>query len=471
MCKTNEKDTSRREFLKKTSRIAASSAFIAAVGPRIYAGEDNTIKVALVGCGGRGAGAAVNALATKSGPIKLVAMADVFEDRLKRSYSGLIAAASDPRMSGSADSWVMDFRADQVDVPPERRFLGFDAYQKAIDCLGPSDVVILTTPVAFRWVHFSYAIKKGINVFMEKPVIVDGPSTRKMLQLAEESSKKNLKVGVGLMCRHCKARWALYDRIKSGQIGDLLTLRTYRQQGPAGFTGPNRSNVSELLWQIRNYLSFMWASGGLVQDYVAHNVDECCWMKDVWPIRAQGSGGRCHRGGNVDQNYDHYDVEYTFADGAKLFLYARNIVGCRGEFASYAHGTKGSAVISTHMHTPGKCCIYKGQDFAKGNLIWAFPQPEPNPYQLEWDDLIDAIRNDKRYNETKSGTEASLVTAMGRRAVHTGQIVTYDEMLNCDEEFASGVDRLTMDSPAPVQAGPDGRYPAPQPGLLKNREY
>jgi len=467
----NKRTASRREFLKSTGRIAAGSAIIAAVSPSIYAAEDNTIKVAIVGCGGRGGGAVANALATGSGPIKLVAMADIFEDRLTRCHEALKAAARNPQTSGSADRWVMGFKADQVDVPQERRFLGFDAYQKAMDCLRPGDVVILTTPVAFRWVHFSYAIKKGINVFMEKPVAVDGPTIRKMLELADESCKKNIKVGVGLMCRHCKARWALYDRIKAGQIGDLLTLRTYRQQGPAGFTGPRQGDISELLWQIRKYLGFMWASGGLVQDYVAHNVDECCWMKEAWPVSAQGSGGRCHRGNNVDQNYDHYDVEYTFADGAKLFLYARNVVGCRGEFASYAHGMKGSAVISTHLHTPAKCRIYRGQDMSKENLIWAFPQPEPNPYQLEWDELIEAIRNDRPYNEAARGTEASLVTAMGRRAVHTGQIVTYDEMLNCNEEFARDVDKLTMDSPAPVQAGSNGVYPTPQPGLLKNREY
>jgi len=466
-----ERDNSRREFLKSMSRTVAASTFLAAVSPRIYAGQDSTIRVALVGCGGRGGGAAANAMAAKSGPIKLVAMADIFADRLQRSYKGLIEAASDPRTSGSADSWVMGFHADQVDVPPERRFIGFDAYQKAMDCLRPGDVVILTTPVAFRWVHFRYAIRKGINVFMEKPAVVDGPTTRKMLQLAEESQKNNLKVGVGLMCRHCKARWALYDRIQSGQIGELLMLRTYRQQGPAGFTGPNRSNLSELLWQIKNYLGFMWASGGLVQDYVAHNVDECCWMKGAWPVHAQGSGGRTHRGNNVDQNFDHYDVEYTFADGVKLLLYARNMVGCHGEFASYAHGTKGSAVISTYMHTPAKCRIYKGQDFSRDSLAWAFPQPEPNPYQLEWDELIEAIRNDRPYNEAKRGAEAGLVTAMGRRAVHTGQVVTYDEMLNCDEEFARDVDKLTMESPAPVQAGADGKYPTPQPGILKNQEY
>jgi len=464
-------DTSRRAFLKNTGRVAAGSAFLAAVGPRVYAAGDETIRVALVGCGGRGSGAAANALATKSGPIKLVAMADIFDDRLKRSYEGLIEAASAPRTSGSADTWAGGYHADQIDAPPERRFLGFDAYQKAMECLRPGDVVILTTPVAFRWVHFRHAIQKGIHVFMEKPVVVDGPTTRKMLQLAEESVRKNLKVGVGLMCRHCKARWQLYDRIKSGQIGELTMLRTYRQQGPVGFTGPKQGNISELLWQIRNYLSFMWASGGLVQDYVAHNVDECCWMKDAWPVRAQGAGARCYRGDAVDQNFDHYDVEYTFADGAKLFLNARNMPGCHEEFASYAHGTKGSAVISTFMHTPAKCRIYKGQDFAKESLVWSFPQPEPNPYQLEWDELIDAIRHDKPFNEAKRGTEAGLVTAMARRAVHTGQIVTFDEMLNSKEEFAPGVDKLTMDSPAPLPAGPDGKYPAPKPGILKDREY
>jgi hypothetical protein len=145
--------------------------------------------------------------------------------------------------------------------------------------------------------------------------------------------------------------------------------------------------------------------------------------------------------------------------------------GCHGEFASYAHGTKGSAVISTNMHTPAKCRLYQAQDFAPENLTWAFPQPEPNPYQLEWDHLIEAIRNDKPYNEVKRGAEAGLVTAMARRAVHTGQIVTFDEMLKNEQEFAPDVDKLTMDSPAPLLAGADGLYPTPQPGILKNREY
>ena len=467
----NERSTSRREFFMDAGRVAAGAAFLAAVGPKIYAAEDNTIKVAIVGCGGRGGGAVANALSDKSGPIKLYAMADVFTDRLENCYNSLMAAAAAPKLGGTADSWVAGHRADQIDVPPERKFIGFDAYQKAMDCLGPGDVVILTTPVAFRWVHFGYAIKKGINVFMEKPVTVDGPTTRRMIQLAQQAGEKNIKVGVGLMCRHCKARWELYDRIRDGQIGDIITLRTYRQQGPAGFCGPRQGDTPELLWQIRNYLGFMWASGGLFQDISAHNIDECCWMKDEWPVQAQGAGSRCFRGNCVDQNFDHYDIEYTFADGARMFVYVRSMPDCRFEFASYAHGSKGSAVISTRIHTPAKCRIYKGQKFTKSNLVWAFPQPEPNPYETEWNDLVDAIRNDKPYNEAKRGAEASLVTAMGRKAVHTGQAVTFEEMLNCEHEFAPDLEKLAMDSPAPILADKDGKYPVPQPGILKDMEF
>ncbi len=464
----NSPPTTRREFLKTSGQAVLGAALTSAVARPGYAAEDNTIRVALVGCGGRGTGAAANALAVKNGPLKLVAMADLFEERLSRSYEALASAAT--RTQGSADSWVMGFEASQVQVPPERRFLGFDAYQKAMDCLKPGDVVILTTPVAFRWVHFTYAIAKGLNVFMEKPICVDGPTTRRMIQLGEEAARKNLKVGVGLMCRHCKARWELYDRIKQGQIGEITTLRTYRLVGPAGFTGPKPPEQSELLYQIQRYLGFLWASGGVFHDFVAHNVDECCWMKDAWPVRADGLGSRCYRGDAVDQNFDHYAVEYTFADGAKLFLNSRYMAGCRDEFASYAHGTRGSAVISTFMHTPAKCRLFKGQSVTRAEMTWAFPQPEPNPYDLEWEHLVAAIRQDIPYNEVKRGTEAALVVAMGRKAVHTGQTVTFEEMLNDTHEFAPEVDKFTLSSPAPVQLGSDGIYPTPQPGRLKDRE-
>jgi len=365
----------------------------------------------------------------------------------------------------------MGFESSQVDVPRERQFLGFDAYRQAMDCLKAGDVVILTTPVAFRWVHFQYAIAKGLNVFMEKPITVDGPTTRKMIQLGEEAAKKNLKVGVGLMCRHCEARKALLRRIQDGQIGDITTMRSYRLVGPVGFTGPRPKNLTEVQFQVQRYLGFMWASGGVFHDFVAHNVDECCWMKGAWPVRADGMGSRCYRGDAVDQNFDHYSIEYTFADGTKLFLNSRYMSRCREEFASYAHGTKGSAVISTFMHTPAKCRIFKGHNITRADMTWAFPQPEPNPYQLEWDHLIEAIRGDKPFNEVKRGAEASLVVAMGRKAVHTGQAITFEAMLNDATEFAPGVDKMTAESAAPVLPGPDGMYPAPQPGRLQLEEY
>jgi predicted dehydrogenase len=453
MSETMGNTKSRREFLKNTGRIAAASTLGGAF-PRLYAAENSTIKIALVGCGGRGTGAASNALSVKNGPIKLVAMADVFQDRLDRSYKNLT-----------------DRHPEQVDVPQYCRFLGFDAYRKAMDCLSTGDVVIFATPPAFRWVHFAYAVKKGINVFMEKPITVDGPSTRKFLKLAEESVKKNLKVGVGLMIRHCRGRQQLLERIKSGEIGEILTLRAYRMGGRAAAVGLRPDDISELLYQVKRFHSFLWASGGMYSDFYIHQIDECSWMKGAWPVRAHATGGRHYRGDAVDQNLDNYSVEYTYPDGTKLFYYGRNMPGCRNAFSSYAHGTKGSAVISTSGHTPGKVRTYRGYNMQKADLLWSFPQPEQNPYQLEWDDLISAIRQDKPYNEAKRGAEASLVSSMGRMAAHTGQIITYDDVLNCEHEFAPDVDKLTMDSPAPLQLGPDGKYPFPQPGILKQREY
>jgi predicted dehydrogenase len=447
---------SRRELMKKSGQVAMASALAGVALPHVHAGENNTIQLALVGCGGRGTGAAGNALSTQSGPTKLVAMADVFPERLSSSHQ---------RIKRSF--------AQQVEVPEDRQFIGFDAYQKAMDCLRSGDVVILATPPAFRWVHFTYAIAKGLNVFMEKPVTVDGPSSRRMLKLGEESEKRSLKVGVGLMCRHCAARQELYDRIKSGQLGELILLQAYRMGGAAGkaYATPKPDNISELLYQVKQFHSFLWASGGVYSDYLIHNIDECCWMKDAWPIQAKASGGRHYRGDKIDQNFDTYSVEYTFADGTKLSLQGRNIPGCHTEFASYAHGTKGSAVISTASHTPAKCRLFKGHNFVKDDLVWRFEPQEPNPYQTEWDHLLQAIRQDKPYHEVKRGVEASLVTAMGRMAAHTGRVVTRDEMLNCEHEFAPDVDKLAMDSPAPLRAGADGKYPVPQPGLKTKREY
>jgi predicted dehydrogenase len=303
---------------------------------------------------------------------------------------------------------------------------------------------------------------------------VDGPSSKRMFKLAEESEKRNMKVGVGLMCRHCQARGELHDRIKSGELGDIVLLRAYRQAGPtaSAFSDPKPYSISELLYQIQRFHSFLWASGGAYSDFLIHNIDECCWMKDDWPVQAKASGGRHYRGNYIDQNFDSYSVEYTFGDGSKLQLEGRTMIGCTSEFASYAHGSKASAVISTNSHYPAKSRIYKGQHLnSKEHLIWKYGPEEPNPYQLEWDHLITAIRENKPYNEAKRGIEASLVTCMGRMAAHTGQIITREQMLNCDHEFAPDVDKLTLEGPAPVTIGADGKYPVPEPGKKIRREY
>jgi predicted dehydrogenase len=446
----------RRDLMKKAGQAAVASALAGVAVPFVHAVEDNTIRLALVGSGGRGTGAAGDAMVTKSGPTRLVAMADVMPEKLQKSYQHL----------------ERDF-AKQLDVPEDRRFIGFDAYKKAMDCLRPGDVVILATPPAFRWVHFGYAIQRGLNVFMEKPLTVDGPSTRKMLKLAGESEHKNLKVGVGLMCRHCVARQELFHRIKAGELGDLMLLRAYRQKGPEAseFSLPKPEGISELLYQIKRFHSFLWASGGCFSDFLIHNIDECCWMKGAWPVKAQASGGRHYRGKFIDQNFDHYSVEYTFADGARLLLEGRNISGCHQEFASYANGTKASAVISASGHTPAKCRIYKGMSMTRDHLAWKYPGEEPSPYRLEWEHLMKAIRHDEPYNEVRRGAEVSLVTAMGRKAAHTGEVVTWEQMLKDDEEFAPDVEHMTFESPAPVRADANGKYPVPEPGIKKKREY
>jgi predicted dehydrogenase len=463
MSETTPKGTSRREFMKRSGQVAAASALAAAAVPRVHAAEDNTIQVVLVGCGGRGTGAAANALSVKACPIKLVALADVFENRLK----------------GSLGNLQKQFPS-QVDVPPERQFVGFDAYQKAMDCLKPGDIAIFATPLAFRWVHFTYAIQKGLHVFMEKPLTADGPTSRRMIQLAEQASAKNLKAGVGLMSRHSRALQQLAERIHGGEIGDVILMRGYRMHGPLGTfaSHPKPDGISDLLYQTQRFHSFLWAGGGCYSDFYIHVVDHLGWMKNAWPVKAQGLGGRHYHNSPdgreyVDQNFDSYAVEYTFADGSKFLMDGRCMNGCIPIYASYAHGSKGLAVVSAHGDCGQPSRIFKGQTTERSDMVWESKVEggEQNPYQNEWNDLVDAILGDKPYNEVKRGVEASLVTSMGRKAAHTGQEITFDGLLNSEEEYAPGLDKITMDSPAPVQADENGIYPQPEPGLKGNREY
>ena len=455
--------TTRREFIKNTSRIAAASALAAGISPGVYAAGSDTINVALVGCGGRGSGAASNALSVKYGPTRLVAMADVFQHRLGGSLKNLKSRY-----------------AKQMDVPKDRQFIGFDAYQKAMDCLRPGDVAIFATPPAFRWVHFSYAIKKRLHIFMEKPVTVDGPTSRRMFKLSKEAEAKNLKVGVGLMSRHSRALDQLAQRIQDGEIGEIIMQRGYRMHGPAGYFAslPKPAGISDLLYQIQRFHSFIWASGGNFSDFYIHVIDHLCWMKNAWPIKAQGLGGRHYKQSPkgityVDQNLDTYSVEYTYPDGTKLIMDGRCMTGCYNNFSSYAHGSKGSAIVSRSGDCGRPSSTYKSQKPDESKLIWQsnIRPEERNPYQNEWNDLIDAIRTDRPYNEVERGTRASLVTSLGRMAAHTGQEVRYEQILNSDHEMAPGLDKMTQDSPAPLLPDANGRYPVPQPGIIKDREY
>ena len=451
----------RREFIKTGGQVAAASVLAGITLPHVLGAADTPLKseglqIALVGAGGRGTGAASNALSVSGPPIKLVAMADVSEKKMEGSYNGLSKK-----------------HGDKVEVPPDRRYIGFDAAMKAMDHLRPGDVAIFATPCAFRGVHFKYAMDKGLNVFMEKPVAPDGPSARRLYALAEESLTKPIKVAVGLMCRHSAARVELLKRIKDGQIGDPISYRCYREQGVVAscFSDPKPEGMNELEWQISRFHSFLWLSGGSFSDYMIHNIDECCMMHEKFPIKAAATGGRHYREGHVDQNFDHYNVEYTFDDGIKQHMSQRNMPGCKSEFASYVHGTKGMAVISSAAHTPAKAKIFKGHNMKSEDVVWAMPQPETDPYQVEWDDFITAIRQNTPYNELKRGIDASLTCVMGRMAAHTGQEITWDDALNCDHDMAPNVGELKLGGESPLKADAKGLYPVPEPGVKKKREY
>jgi len=436
---------SRRTFLKGSGAAVASTALGGMLSARSYAGEDNTIKIALVGCGGRGTGAAANALAT-AGPTKLWAVADVFEDRVETSLKQLSRQF-----------------AKQLDVPPERQFVGLDGYRRAIDALGPGDVVLLATPPAFRPMHLEYAIQRGRHVFMEKSFAVDAPGVRRVMAAGEAAERKNLKIAGGLMSRHYPPLEEAVAQIHAGAIGPVITCWAYREHGPVGFT-PRGEGTSELAHQIRNYSCFTWLNGSFLLDWLIHNLDVCCWVKDAWPVSAQGQGGRQVRT-EPDQLFDHYSVEYTFPDGTRLLAQGRHMNNCWGFFGDVIHGATGCAVLGEGITKPK---LYKGHRPSPENVIWRHRGPTPRHYQREHDLLFDAIRNDKPYNETQRCAQAAMTGILGRMACESGKEITWDEALRSDLQLAPGLEGLrSLDDPAPVQPGPEGRYPVAMPGLTK----
>ena len=314
--------TPRREFIKSTVKIAAASALAGVAIPRVFAAEDNTIQLALIGCGGRGSGAVANAMSAgglvlgggeggpaAGGPVKLVAMADLLPSQVERSHKALT-----------------EILGDKIDVPKERQFIGFDAYRKAIDCLRPGDVAMLTTHAGFRAVHLDYAVEKGVNVFMEKDFAADPGGVQKILRAGEAAEKKNLKIAAGVMARHSSARQAMIQQIRDGAMGDIQLIRAYRMD--SGYLmGPVPRGENELLWQLSpgHPYQFLWSSGGIFIELMIHQIDECFWIKDAWPVSAHGVGGRFAGSTDCSQNLDSYSIEYTFADGTKALVTGRYI--------------------------------------------------------------------------------------------------------------------------------------------------
>lgn len=440
-------ESSRREFLAWGSAAAAGSAVTGTVAaPRVHAGEDNTIRLALIGCGNRGSGAAVNALSVAgAGPVKLFVMADFFENRLAASYKIL------SEKFGPA-----------VDVPPERRFVGFDAYKSAIDSLRPGDVAMLTGYAGWRPMQLEYAVAKGINVFMEKSFACDPPGVRRILAAADEAEKKNLKIAAGLMCRHSPARHELIRRIREGELGEIQLIRGYRMQ-PVGPLRPKPADVKELHWQIRNFTKFFWVSGGLYAEMDIHQIDEICWLADALPVKAHGIGGRAPGNADPSQNLDSYHVEYTFGNGMKAIFDARYLRNCHNEFATYVHGAARAAQFSGNIHAP-TVQTYKDRRVEKENITWQAEKDPYTPWQAEWNVLVEAIRNDRPHNEARRAGLSNLADIMGRAAVHSGEIVTWDQAMASEFQWYGDLDAMTDDTLPPVEPDAAGRYPVPSPG-------
>jgi predicted dehydrogenase len=405
---------------------------------------ERPIKLALIGCGGRGNGALTQALAT-AGPTQVHALADVLEVRTE---------------------WAANNLAKERGDEPHK-FVGFDAYRKAMDGLNAGDVVLLVTPPAFRPLHLEYAVSRGLHVFMEKSFAVDGPGYRRIVAAGQEADKKNLKIAGGLMSRHNPSIEEAVKRIHGGEIGDVVACYCYRDHGPIGngvgyyrFLAREACR-NELLYQCANYISFTWASGSFISDWMIHNIDVACWCKNAWPVSAQGQGGRQVRD-SADQLYDHHMVDYEFADGTKLISQGRIIDGCWSWSGCIIHGTKGVAIVGEGVPVPK---LYRGhQPGNPKDLIWSATREVSQwRYQREHDLLFDAIRNGRPYNETARCAEATLTAIMGRMAVESGKMVTRMDAAGSAVELAA-VDKLTVDSPAPVQPGSDGRYPIAMPG-------
>lgn len=442
-------ETSRRGFLKTTSAAATGAAIATSVARTAHAAGSDEIRFVLVGCGGRGKGAATNIMNT-TGNVKMVAVADAF-----------------PKMGKDAVKILSKKYKDKVDVPEDRIFSGLDAFKSAIDV--DCDLVVIATPPAFKPQQFEYAIKMGRNCFSEKPVAADAVGCRRFMDAVVESKKKNLLVGIGLQRRHENQYKETIQRIHDGAIGDVIATRVYWNGGgiwwrprniAAGLTGGNElpagmvAQPTEMAFQCNNWYHFNWLSGDQICEQHIHNLDVGCWVHGDYPTECNGMGGRGMRmdgDQTKSQIFDHTFCEYTFGNGSKMFSQGRHLAGSWTHVGEAAHGTKGTSDPSGSI---------------AGENPWKFEGERQAGHQQEQNDLIAALSRGEIYNEGEYGVKSTFTAILGREACYSGKIVKWDELWENGKELCPDIDNLTLNSQVPESARPDenGMYPVPVPG-------
>jgi predicted dehydrogenase len=432
----NQKD--RRDFLKATAMLAGGAMLSSIPLAGAYASGSDTIKIALIGCGDRGTGAAFQALSTKFN-IKLVAMADAFQDRLDNSFQSLSSK----------------FGA-KVDVPKERQFVGFDAYLKAIPL---ADVVLLTTPPGFRPIHFEEAVKQNKQIFMEKPVAVDAPGIRKVLAAAEEAKKKKLNVVVGLQRRYQTNYRESIKRINDGAIGDIMAGQVYWNSGGV-WVRPRTASQTEMEYQMRNWYYFNWLCGDHIVEQHVHNIDIANWVKNAHPISVQGTGSRAWRTGkDYGEIYDNHSIELTYADGAIIHSQCRHFEGISNRVDESFQGTKGKIYLSGSNQAIMK--DYSGKELYNHNT-----KGNANPYQTEHDELFDAVsKGEYKFSNVDYAATSTFSAIIGRYATYSGQTIKWDEALASNISLMP--ERFAWDANPKLMPDEKGLYPIAMPGQAK----
>jgi myo-inositol 2-dehydrogenase / D-chiro-inositol 1-dehydrogenase len=428
----------RRTFVKTTG-LAAGSLLVnpAILSAKAHIDGSDTIRVGLVGCGGRGTGAAVQAILARENT-RLVAMGDAFRDQVDKSYEEIRQELENEGIDLS-----------RVDVPEEHKFAGFDNYAKVIPLC---DVVILATPPGFRPLHFDAAIKAGKHVFMEKPVAVDAPGVRQVLETAELAKKKNLNVIVGLQRHYQKIYRQWVELLQQGVIGDILTSHVYWNSDGV-WVRPRQEGQTEMEYQMRNWYYFNWLCGDHINEQHIHNLDVGNWVKQAYPVKAHGMGGRQVRTGkDHGEIFDHHFVEFEYADGSRMFSQCRHIKGCNSKVTESFQGSNGSAPA------PGVILTRSGYPLLKYD-----DRKDPNPYQVEHDLLFDAVaKGEFLYADAENSALSTMTAILGRMATYSGQIIEWDAALN--SQLSLMPKRFAWDAPPPVLPDENGFYPIAVPG-------